>query len=510
MALRPITGLAMGLCLLCVPATAARPDAPSVSITSGSIKGINRDNIIFFGGIPYAAAPTGANRWRTPQPVQPWSVPRDASKFGADCPQPARAKDAGIPQSEDCLTINVASPDIKGRKLPVLFVVHGGAYFVGSGREPFEPSMPPIVQQGVVLVAPNYRLGRLGFFAYPALTAEAPDATANFWLMDQVAALKWVRDNVARFGGDPGNVTIIGCSAGGSSINALMATPMARGLFARASAHSGGGLFNANRPLPLAQDQGMAFARRVGVTDDNAAALSALRALPTDRILAGDSGAPDFGAMVDGTWLPAPLSTQFAQGAIAHVPLITGSTSNEASVFGLMGFDRAEMARRFGIDLDAVAPLYNAPDDATLLRQVQTDFLFTSAALGMTQLAARAGLSARAYHFDYLPPDQRNEKPGADHCADRPYWLGQSPSPDPQSMKLARTMSGWLLNYVRTGDPNGPGLPEWPVTRAGQSNPLLIGQDIRPLPDYRTRQLSPWFAKWQKDSGQQFGWTSPS
>jgi para-nitrobenzyl esterase len=510
MALRPITGLATGLCLLCAPAIAARSDQPSVSIMTGPLWGTIREDVAFFGGIPYAAAPTGVNRWRAPQPVRSWSTPYDATRFGADCPQPARAKDAGIPQKEDCLTINVASPDLKGHKLPVLFVVHGGAYFVGSGREPFAPSMPPIVRQGVVLVAPNYRLGRLGFFAHPALTAEAPDATANYWLMDQVAALRWVHDNVARFGGDPGNVTIIGCSAGGSSINALMATPMARGLFARASAHSAGGLFNANRPLPLAQEQGMAFAGRVGVTGGDATALSALRALPTDRILAGDSGAPDFGAMVDGTWLPAPLSTQFAQGKIAHVPLITGSTNNEASIFGLMGFDRAEMARRFNIDLDAVAAVYGAPDDASLLRQVQTDFLFTSAALGMTQLAARAGLSARAYHFDYLPPDQRGAKPGADHCADRPYWLGQSPSPDPQSVKLARTMSGWLLNYMRTGDPNGSGLPQWPVTKAGQSNPLLIGEDIRPLPDYRVHQLTPWFDKWQKDSGQQFGWTSAS
>ncbi|PHP17893.1 carboxylesterase [Sphingobium sp. IP1] len=505
---RPVACAAAAVALWASLGNAAPSSAPPrLSTTSGPIRGVMRDDVRFFGGIPYAAPPVGTNRWRAPQPIRAWKTERDATGFAADCPQPRRKEDAAFPQDENCLTLNVASPDLGARKLPVLFVVHGGAYFVGSGREPFRNGMPPLVKQGVVLVAPNYRIGRLGFFAHPALTKEAPKATANFWLMDQVAALHWVRQNIARFGGDPDNVTIIGCSAGGSSINALMATPMARGLFARASAHSAGGLFNANRPLPQAQEQGLTFAQRTGVTDNGAPSLAALRRLSVAQVLAGDSGAPDFGATVDGSWLPAPLSTLFARGQIAHVPLISGSTSNEASVFGLMGFGRAEMARRFGIDLSAVSASYGLSDEAELLRQVQTDFLFTSAALGMTQLAARAGLPTRAYQFDFVPPDQRSSKPGADHCADRLFWLGQSPSADTESQALARTMSGWMLNYVRSGDPNGPGLPPWPATQDGRTNPLVIGQHIAATPDFRARQLAPWFDKWQRESGQSFGWT---
>ena len=150
---------------------------------------------------------------------------------------------------------------------------------------------------------------------------------------------------------------------------------------------------------------------------------------------------------------------------------------------------------------------YALTDEAELLRQVQTDFLFTSAALGMTQLAARAGLPTRAYQFDFVPPDQRATKPGADHCADRLFWLGQSPSADTESRALARTMSGWMLNYVRSDDPNGPGLPPWPASQDGRTNPLVIGQHIAATPDFRARQLATWFDKWQRESSQSFGWT---
>lgn len=484
------------------PTGKAAEDAPVVQISSGAVRGRVREGVLLFAGIPYAAPPVGARRWRAPAPVSAWRETADTTHFGPDCPQPARKDADKAPQSENCLTINVATPDAHARKLPVLVAIHGGAYFVGSGRELLKKRIPPIVGQGVVLVAPNYRLGRLGFFAHPALGREAPGATANYWLMDQVAALRWVRQNIARFGGDPENVTIIGCSAGGSSVNALMATPMARGLFARASAHSGGGLFNANRPLARSERQGMDFAERVGVKGDDKAALARLRALGTAQILAGDSGAPDFGAVVDGHWLPQPISTLFANGAMAHVPLMTGSTSNEASVFGLMGFDRAALSQRFGIDLNHVAPVYGVSDERELLRQVQTDFLFTSAAMGMTDLAARAGIPAWSYHFDHVDAAHRATAPGASHCADMPYWFGLLDGPAPGDAGLSQMMQGYLLNYVRTGDPNGPGLPPWTASSAGTASPLLIRADARMAPGFRDRQLALWYAKWAAESGQ--------
>lgn len=482
----------------------AAPAEPVVRTALGSVRGTARDGAALFSGIPYAAPPIAGRRWKAPAPARRWTGIRDATAFGPDCPQPARGAVTNV-QSEDCLTINIATPDPHTKRLPVLVSIHGGAYFAGSGRELLDRGIPEIVKDGVVLVAPNYRLGRLGFFAHPALTAEAPGATANYWLMDQIAALKWVRENIARFGGDPGNVTIIGCSAGGSSVNALMASPRSRGLFARASAHSAGGLFNANRPLALGEQQGMAFAGRVSVAGKGAAALSTLRRLDVTQILAGDTGAPDFGAVVDGAWLPQPLSIAFARGNIARVPLITGSTSNEASVFGLMGFDKAALTKRFGIDLDAIAAAYGAPDEPELIRQVQTDFIFTAAAMGMTALAARTGVPAWSYHFDYVNEARRRTVPGAAHCEDRPYWFGALQDPTPQDAAMGRMMRGYLLNYARGGDPNGPGLPVWDRSAAGTVSPLLIRADAKMAPDFRARQLAPWYAKWETETGETLG-----
>ncbi|MCC7016171.1 MAG: carboxylesterase family protein, partial [Rhodospirillales bacterium] len=488
-----------------VPAPARDvPNGPVVSTSLGPVRAANRDGVALFGNSPFAAPPIGEARWRAPAPATPWTSIRDASRFGPDCPQPRRPS-TDHPQSEACLTLNVATPDPGARDLPVLVSIHGGAYFMGSGREIFDDAIPPIVADGVVVVSPNYRLGRLGFFAHPGLTGEAPGATANYWLMDQVAALEWVRDNIASFGGDPGNVTIIGCSAGGSSVNALMATPRARGLFARASVPSGGGLFNANRSLATAERQGIAFAGRVGVSSYGGEAIAALRRLTTEQILAGDTGAPDFGAVMDGNWLPAPISVLFARGAIAHVPLISGSTSNEASVFGLMGFDRPTLESRFGIDLAAVTADYGFPAESELIRQVQTDFIFTSAAMGMTALAARAGLPAWSYHFDYVDEARRGSVPGAAHCEDMPYWLGQQRAPTAQDAAIGATMRGFLLHYLRGGDPNAPGLPRWEATSAGTVNPLLIRPRTAMAPDFRAAQLAPWFEKWPRDSGETLG-----
>ncbi|WP_313804788.1 carboxylesterase/lipase family protein [Sphingobium sp.] len=479
----------------------------------GKVRGVDADGISLFKGIPYAMPPVGDLRWRPTRAAKLWKGVRDARDFGPICPQPTRPGKADDPQSEDCLTVNVATPDAKGAKLPVIVVMHGGAFFVGSNREVLEGGVPSIVRRGVVLVAPNYRLGRLGFFAHPALTAEARgQATGNFWLMDEIAALQWVKRNIAKFGGDPSNVTIMGCSAGGSSINSLVASPEARGLFAKASVHSGGGLFNATRPLKKAEEQGLAFAGRVGVPSANAAGLARLRALPVDSILAGDPGAPDHGAIIDGRLLPAAIPILYNQGKVARVPMIIGSTSNEASIFGLMGFDRAKLEQRFGIDVEALKGAYQADGpigEAEMLRQVQTDFIFTSAAMATAAMAAR-GAPIWSYHFDYVDTAQRGSLPGASHCADWPYLFGgarfgavQSPSVEDRTM--AAMMQAYLYDFVTKGDPNGRGLPEWPRTAPGTIDPLVIGTRTRAIPNFRQQQLQPWFAKWEKENGMALG-----
>ncbi|MCB2047469.1 MAG: carboxylesterase family protein [Novosphingobium sp.] len=478
--------------------------APVVTIDAGRVRGEALGKGAAFRGIPFAAPPVGKMRWRDSVPTANWKGVRDATRFGPTCIQRDEEGRPSLDQSEDCLSVNVLTPDLRARKLPVLVSIHGGAYAFGSNRYITDQGLTPLLEKGVVLVAPNYRVGRLGFFAHPALTAEAGRGTGNFWLSDQVLALDWVRRNIAKFGGDPGNVTILGCSAGGSSVNALMATPMARGLFAKASVHSGGGLFNANRPLGKAERQGVEFAQRAGVKGDGTAALERLRALSSDAILAADPDAPDFGAIVDGAYLAAPLSQVFAQGEQARVPLISGSTSNEASVFGLMGFDAAMLRSRFGIDLDVVGPVYRAQygdlSEAELLRRVQTDFLFTSAALGMTSLQSRVA-PAWSYHFDYLPPALRGTLPGAAHCDDMPYLFGPLPSTDRESVALAARLQDYLYNFIVRSDPNGEGLPEWPATRQDQHSALIIGNAGAAAKNMGGPAMKLWFNKWKSETG---------
>jgi para-nitrobenzyl esterase len=283
-----------------------------------------------------------------------------------------------------------------------------------------------------------------------------------------------------------------------------VAAPQARGLFHRASVRSGGGFFNATRPLAQAEREGLEFGARVGVSGDDAAALQRLRSLTTDQVLAGDPPPPNFGAVIDGKLLREPASVSLSRGDVARVPLMTGSTSDEASIFGLMGFDRKVLASRFGVDVDALRPAYEgqgALGDAELLRQVQTDFIFTSASVGMTALAARAGMPAYVYHFDHLDADQRGQRRGAPHCADMGYLFGRTDLTDARDAGVARELQEYLLNFMRSGDPNGPGLPRWPRADGSTIEPLVIGETTRAVPGFRSRQLQPWFAKWQTESG---------
>lgn len=483
---------------------AAAAPLPEVRIDSGRVRGTASWAGGVFKGIPYAAPPVGELRWQPTQPVARWKGVRDATRFGAVCPQTAReGRLEGLSQDEDCLTINVASPKLGAKaKLPVLVEIHGGAFAFGSGAERFDSAARVMNPRGIVYVAMNYRIGRLGFFAHPELRGQQP--VANYWLMDQIMALQWVKRNIAAFGGDPGKVTVAGCSAGGSSINALMVSHAARGLIARASARSGGGLFNATRPLDRAEQEGMAFAARAGVTGEGGEAIARLRTLTPEQVIAADPGPPNFGAVIDGQLLTEDIGVSFAKGDIARVPFMAGSTSNEANIFALMGFDAAKLKARFGIELADTRAAYDAEgrlSEAELLRQVETDFLFTSAATALAEMAGRQQPSW-AYHFGYVPPKNRATSPGASHCTDMPYSLGYAPDPDePENARMADLMESYLANFVRSGDPNGEGLPAWPLYRGARPSILLIGEKTQAVPDFRTRQMGYWHKRWSTASG---------
>jgi len=505
--MRLIHSVLMSISGLIVMSATLAADHSIVTTDAGMIRGIALDGkAATFRGIPYAAPPVAELRWRPAQPVQPWPEILDASIFGPDCPQPIQPGQDAWPQNEDCLYLNVVTPDMTVSGLPVLVLIHGGAFFVGSGRELADQNLSAIVRNGVVLVSPNYRIGRLGFFSHPELTRrsrERGDALSNYWLSDQIAALRWVNRNIHHFGGDASQVTILGCSAGGSSVNALMAAPDAHGLFARASARSAGGLFNASRSLEVAEIQGREFASRTGEPDD-ARALDHLMALDAQALLALESGPPDFGAVVDGHLLPEPPAIAFAKGHHAKVPYMVGSTSDEASIFGLMGFDRQVLAERFGIDIDALRADYGELDEAEFLRQIQTDFIFTSGSLGMAALADAVGGASYAYYFDYVRASRREGSKGAPHCADMAYHFGTLKSPAVEDLQVAQMMQDYLLSFIRTGNPNLEGRPEWPQFNRNDKAALVIGHATQAISNFRSRQLVSWYQRWERESGAHF------
>ena len=449
-------------------------DAPRASISTGDLIGAADGGVAAFKAIPYAAPPVGALRWRPPEPAAAWSGARDASNVGPICLQIYNPKDNGVgplPASEDCLTLNVWTP-AKGRaRLPVMVWIHGGGFVNGSGTAPLYDGTA-LARQGVVVVTLNYRLGRFGFFAHPALTVESPTGpTANYALMDQIAALRWVAANIQAFGGDPEQVTIFGESAGGIAVNTLMISPAARGLFKRAIVESGAGRSPYPRLArlntggqPSAEDRGVAFLKSIGVDAKDAAAL---RAIPADKI----AGAPDpsvfdgFGPIVDGRIVPLAVPDAFAQGLEAPVPYIVGSNSLEFPIppaqlpGALTGLLRLAPA--------AQADLAKAyPDRAAFEAHVLSDVIFGEPARSLAALHAANGRPTWLYRFSALSPSMRGKLGGAPHASEREYvfeTLNASPWPTGgDDAKIAADMSGYWTSFAKHGDPNGGGRAKWP------------------------------------------------
>ncbi|MFV0276213.1 MAG: carboxylesterase/lipase family protein [Parahaliea sp.] len=481
----------------------------------GPVRGERLSGYAVFRGIPFAAPPTGELRWRPAQPAVPWGPePRDARAFGAVCPQPELPGQgfARTDMAEDCLTLNVVAPlpekgqlagSLEGQARPVMVWVHGGAYIVGSGREALDELPSGLSRRGVVLVSFNYRLGRLGFFTHPSLEREQPDGVGgNFWLSDQIAALDWVQRNIARFGGDPGNVTIFGVSAGGSSVNSLAVSPAAQGLVHRAISQSGGGLFNAEKSPEQALARGFDYARSWGFTGDDV--LAQLRTLSMADILDHEQGPPQFGAIIGNRLLPESPSVAFAAGRLNVASYMAGSTSDEASIFGLMGFSAEVLEERFGIRLDDISGAYTADgalDQAELLRQVQADFIFTSGANGLAALAAKAGRGAYAYRFAYLSTGAPADAKGVPHGGEVPYVLGGLENASSEDRRIAALMQDYWTAFAATGNPVGPGNPPWRPVTFPHPVTLVIADDIREVEDFRARQLAVWYRKWGRERG---------
>jgi para-nitrobenzyl esterase len=480
----------VGLALFAAQAQAAEAERDRVRIDSGRLEGVAEAGVTAFKAIPYAAPPVGELRWRPPQAPAPWSGVRAADRYGAICPQKYDPKDNGVgplPASEDCLTLNVWTPaERRGHTLPVMVWVHGGGYVNGSGTAALYDGSQ-LARRGLVVVTLNYRLGRLGFFAHPALTRAAHgELVANYGLMDQIAALKWVKRNIRAFGGDPGDVTLFGESAGGASVNHLMIAPATHGLFQRVIVESGAGgehnsrLHETNSDgLPSAEAQGQAFMEKLGVATDDPAVL---RAIPADRIIAAGDPDASFGGgpIVDGKLLTMDVSEAFERGAEAKVPYLVGSNGLEIP-FAVPSFD-AILTGMTKARPDAVARIKAAYGDEAMFKlRAVSDLVFTAPARHLAALHARNGQAAYLYRFSFLSASMRGVLKGAPHASERQYvfeTLHASTWPTGEADKpVAAVMSAYWADFARRGDPNGGGRPVWPAYSAARDQMLDFTAD---------------------------------
>lgn len=503
-------------------AARAASAAPEVRIASGLVRGKEIAGLPDGGGflgIPYAAQPVGALRWRAPQPAPHWKGVREAVHWGPACPQtpsgwlPEMLGIRKMHQSEACLYVNVWTPELSpAKKLPVLVWIHGGGNVQGSGEWP--PLGPTLAKTGIVVVSLNYRLGALGFFAYRALDGESREhVSGNYGNLDQIAALKWVRRNLAAFGGDPRRVTIAGQSSGSEDLCLLMASPLARGLFEGAVMESGTCEDGTFPTLPDVEKSGARLARDLGVKP-GPDALKELRAIPAKRILeaANRDGKVDLETAVDGWMLPQQPGITFARGEQAPVPVMLGTNEDEVSIFAspLVGGRayrpktlaeyHAWLKGEFGSEFAGrVFAAYPAAEDSQVpgvFRTMYSDYDFAFGTWLLARDTPRTGRKAYLYRFTYVGAGPFAEL-GAFHAEElmflsRHCWTTWVREPGDAAM--SRTLVGYWSRFVKTGDPNGKGLPRWPVFRRSRNNCQELGRRVGPERVPRVKKLGVFYA----------------
>jgi para-nitrobenzyl esterase len=488
---------------------------PQVQTSAGTVEGKDDGTVRAFLGIPYAAPPVGDMRWKAPAPAAKWSGVRKATEFGSHCLQAdvygdMVFHDAG--GSEDCLSLNVWVPANAKGKLPVMVWIYGGGFMAGSTSEDRQHG-ENLAKQGVLVVSMNYRLGIFGFFVNAELSKESGhNSSGNYALMDQVAALQWVHDNIAAFGGDAGNVTIFGESAGSFSVSSLMATPLAKGLFQKAIGESGAAFFSGGLSFEPRQKREEADTKAVFAKMD-VHSLAECRAVPAQKLLdafgqPSYKGGYDFGPDVDGYYLPEPVPAIFAAGKQNDVTLMAGWNHDEGSfevVFNPQKPTAASMKetaqKEFGDKAAEFLKLYPTGSDEQTLRSAEDfagdKFIAWSTWQWMEAQAKTGTHPIYRYRFDLAPPsDGKGPSMGAFHSAEIEYVFGQLDSKAgvkwrAEDRALSELMQKYWANFARSGDPNGPGLPQWPVYSSAGAWPVmyLSGNSAARKDDQRERDL---------------------
>ncbi len=504
-----IIGVALSLSHWSVAQKDLSAAQPRAQVTNGTLEGItNANDIREFKGVPFAAPPVGDLRWREPQPAKNWTGVRKADKFGPRAMQRAIFGDMNFRSdgvSEDCLYLNVWTPAKSAKeKLPVLVYFYGGGYMAGDGSEPRYDG-ESMARRGIVAITVNYRLGLFGFMAHPELTKESPQkASGNYGLMDQQAALRWVKQNIAAFGGDPAKVTIAGESAGSTSVSAQMVSPGSKGLFARAIGESGS-LLGTLTPTALAdaEKSGETFAASV-----EAKSLAELRAMSGEKLLEATAkpGTPRFSVVIDGYFLTKSPVATFAAGEQAKVPLMAGWNSEENNSRSVLGAE-PPTAENYA---KALKKMYgDRAEDAMKLYAGQTEAEITQAATDLAgdrfigfstwkwmDMHVKTGGGQPVYRYYYsrprpaMRPEMGNATAGmaggvirdsnapkapipkgAVHSAEIEYAMGNLASNRvyawvQDDYRVSETMQGYFANFIKTGNPNAPGMPNWPIVTA--------------------------------------------
>jgi para-nitrobenzyl esterase len=488
----------------------------ALHLRQGELEGQRKDGVTRYLGIPYAGAPIGEHRWQAPLPAPSWPGTLHADRFGANCQQaPApnafRAWTSEYliegPISEDCLTLNVWTPAAdpathlaahsgphRGDKLPVLVWIHGGGFTSGGATVPVYDGQA-MAAKGVIVVTINYRLGVYGFLSHAALRAEnAEHAAGNYGLLDQIAALRWVRENIAAFGGDPQRVTLAGQSAGAASVHDLIASPLAHGLFQRAIAESGSGMGGALPDGAASDAVGAQVLAKAGVAD-----IAALRHLSAAQLDAAANGL-SFRPIIDGLVLP---DASYAGRNTNDVPMLTGLTLDEGSSMSTTygqatpATFAARLQARYGALAPAFARLYPATSNEQAGASAKQ--LVRDRGLASTWLWARERMSASSqpvylYQFTHVEPGPEAQRYGAFHSSEIPYvfaTLDRAERPfTAQDRALSRTLGAYWANWIKAGDPNGPGLPLWPRARPDAPQMLEIGAQSQARPILPPEKLS--------------------
>lgn len=488
--------------MMALAVTAAVPALAQINeanVAGGRISGAIVDGVAEFKGIPFAAAPVGPLRWKAPQPVRPWSGVRQTVAFGPAClqdPTMANRMAPGVALSEDCLYLDVWTPaKAPNERLPVIAWIYGGGFTGGMTSAPLYDGAH-FARKGVVFVSISYRVGALGFLATPALSRESGHGSGNYGLLDQIAGLKWIQKNIAQFGGDPSEVTLLGHSAGGFSVSMLAGSPLARGLFRGVISESGANFTppedspwagGSIATLRMAEAEGRKWLQSLGATT-----LAKARELSGDAIVAAQRGrgAPRFWPPVDGYVITGDQYRLWSAGRFNDTPILVGDVSDEAAGFGVHEIDPtafvSEVRRGYGKEADAILAAYPHATEAQATRaatELRSDTTFDWGQYTWARLEATDGKhKAFVYYFDR--PSARDPD-GSPHGQEVGYVFGNlgvggRPAPTETDRAISEEMQGYWVNFAKRGDPNGAGLPHWPAFTPSAPLVMRIGVDPGP------------------------------